>query len=59
VEIAELAGQDMAEPVTLQEPVEPQVRVVGAIMVPLWREGLTMDVLPDVHRDIVNVIADA
>jgi hypothetical protein len=35
------------------------VRVVGAIMVPHWREGLTTDVLPDVYRDIVEVIADA
>ncbi|MDQ1033444.1 hypothetical protein QF035_011026 [Streptomyces umbrinus] len=38
--LAELAGQDVAEPVTLQEPVEPEVRVVGAVMVPHWREGL-------------------
>ncbi|HKR50957.1 MAG TPA: hypothetical protein VJT72_15510 [Pseudonocardiaceae bacterium] len=57
--LAELSGQDVAEPVTLQEPVEPEVRVVGAIMVPHWREGLTRDVLPDVYRDIVEVIADA
>ena len=28
-------------------------------MVPHWREGLTTDVLPDVYRDIVEVIADA
>jgi hypothetical protein len=28
-------------------------------MVPHWREGLTADVLPDVYRDIVEVIADA
>jgi hypothetical protein len=57
--LAELSGQDVAEPVTVQEPVEPEVRVVGAIMVPHWREGLTADVLPDVYRDIVEVIADS
>ncbi|WP_020124879.1 hypothetical protein [Streptomyces canus] len=63
--LAELSGQDVAEtaslrePVAAEEPVEPVVRVVGAVMVPHWREGLTTDVLPDVYRDIVEVIADA
>lgn len=57
--LAELAGHEVAEPVTLQEPVESEVRVVGAIMVPHWRVGLTADVLPDVYRDIVEVVADA
>ena len=34
--LAELAGHDVAEPVTLQEPVESEgVGVVGAIIV--WR----------------------
>jgi hypothetical protein len=47
------------ETVAAEAPVEPEVRVVGAIMVPHWREGLTTDVLPDVYRDIVEVIADA
>ncbi|MER6695294.1 hypothetical protein [Streptomyces minutiscleroticus] len=32
---------------------------MGAIMVPHWREGLSVDVLPDVYRDIVEVVADA
>jgi hypothetical protein len=54
-----LSGQVVAETVPLQEPVKPEVRVVGAIMVPHWREGLTADVLPDVYRDIVQVVADA
>jgi hypothetical protein len=31
----------------------------GVMMVPPWREGLVADVLPDVYRDIVEVIADA
>ena len=60
--LAELSGQDVTETVPLRGPetaVEPGVRVVGAIMVPHWREGLTADVLPDVYRDIVEVIADA
>ncbi|MEU8868726.1 hypothetical protein [Streptomyces umbrinus] len=63
--LAELSGHDAAETATGQQPVaaealvEPGVRVVGAIMVPHWREGLTTDVLPDVYRDIVEVIADA
>lgn len=32
---------------------------VGVMMVPPWREGLVVAVLPDVYRDIVEVIADA
>ncbi|MCT9084809.1 hypothetical protein [Streptomyces fulvoviolaceus] len=67
--IADTSGLDSAEPTAgdagpemvapQREPVEPDVRVVGAIMVPHWREGLTSDVLPDVYRDIVEVVADA
>lgn len=54
--VAEMSGPDA----TAGEPVagEP-VRVVGAIMVPHWREGLSADVLPDVYRDIVEIVADA
>ncbi|MCX4609682.1 hypothetical protein [Streptomyces mirabilis] len=67
--IADTSGREAAEPVagnsgpeTLtpqREPVEPEVLVVGAIMVPHWREGLSADVLPDVYRDIVEVVADS
>lgn len=32
---------------------------VGAMVVPPWREGLVVGVLPGVYRDIVEVIADA
>jgi hypothetical protein len=53
-EISE-AGAPVGSP---QESSEP-VRVVGAIMVPHWREGLSVDVLPDVYRDIVEIVADA
>lgn len=54
--LAEQSGQEVAETAPLRElvapqtQVEPEVRVVGAIMVPHWREGLTTDVLPDVYR---------
>ncbi|MFD9825557.1 hypothetical protein [Streptomyces violascens] len=39
--------------------VESGVRMVGAVMVPHWRPGLSVDVLPDAYRDIVEVVADA
>ncbi|MFJ2774900.1 hypothetical protein [Streptomyces sp. NPDC087300] len=32
---------------------------VGVMMVPPWREGLVVAVLPDIYRDIVEIIADA
>lgn len=32
---------------------------VGVMAVPPWREGLVTAMLPDVYRDIVEVIADA
>ncbi|MET8284403.1 hypothetical protein ABZV80_04040 [Streptomyces sp. NPDC005132] len=55
-----LSGRDAdAGPVAGPDPVGPEVRVVGAIMVPHWREGLSSDVLPDVYRDMVEVVADA
>jgi hypothetical protein len=61
--ITDLGGSGTTAPVAVgPEPevaVEPEVRVVGAIMVPHWREGLSVDVLPDVYRDIVEVVADA
>lgn len=45
-----------AEP---ENPVHPGVRVVGAITVPHWRQGLSAAVLPDVYRDIIEVLAGA
>jgi hypothetical protein len=57
--LVELSGQEVSETAVPQEPVEPEVRVVGAVMVPRWREGLVADVLPDVYRDIMEVVADA
>ncbi|MFD4630295.1 hypothetical protein ACFVYR_20930 [Streptomyces sp. NPDC058284] len=32
---------------------------LGVMMVPPWREGLVVAVLPDIYRDIVEIIADA
>ncbi|MEV7394729.1 hypothetical protein [Streptomyces sp. NPDC091215] len=61
--ITELGGPGAGVPVAVgsgpQGVVDPGVRVVGAIMVPHWREGLSVEVLPDVYRDIVEVVMDA
>lgn len=57
--ITELSGQDAVESAVSREAVGPEVRVVGAVMVPHWREGLSVEVLPDVYRDIVEVVGDA
>ncbi|MFI5868423.1 hypothetical protein [Streptomyces sp. NPDC051546] len=58
--IGEMPGQVPVEDgaTVAQGSQGPEVRVVGAIMVPHWREGLSVDVLPDVYRDIVEVVAD-
>ncbi|MGW5251269.1 hypothetical protein ACWEQN_47830 [Streptomyces sp. NPDC004129] len=37
----------------------PAPHGVGVMMVPPWREGLAVAVLPDMYRDIVEVVADA
>jgi hypothetical protein len=57
--IMDLGGPGTTAPVAGGSEPEPGVRVVGAIMVPHWREGLPVDVLPDVYRDIVEVVTDA
>jgi hypothetical protein len=61
--ITDLGGPGARVAVTVgsgpQGVVDPEVRVVGAIMVPYWREGLSVMVLPDVYRDIVEVVTDA
>ncbi|CAM5591161.1 hypothetical protein SALBM311S_03208 [Streptomyces alboniger] len=61
--LTELSAAE-AEPDAPVEPVlEPEeVSVphgVGVMMVPPWREGLVVAVLPDVYQDIVEVVADA
>ncbi|MHC3819276.1 hypothetical protein [Streptomyces sp. DT9] len=59
-EISE-AGAPVGPPqeATAPEGSSEPVRMVGAIMVPHWREGLWVDVLPDVYRDIMEIVADA
>ncbi|MFK0160487.1 hypothetical protein ACIQVK_51640 [Streptomyces sp. NPDC090493] len=58
-ELAESGTADVSEePAVGEVSVEP-VRVVEAVMVPHWREGLSVDVLPDVYRDIGEVVADS
>ena len=60
--VAAMSAVDVAEAVGERASSgaagDPTVRVVGAIMVPHWREGLSVDALPDVYRDIVEVVAD-
>lgn len=52
---AELSARDTAGQPVAEEPVESApTRTVGTIMVPHWREGSPVDVLPDVYRDIVG-----
>jgi hypothetical protein len=59
-----LAELSAAEPVTEADvPVGPERKFhphgAGVVMVPPWREGLAAAVLPDVYRDIMEVLADA
>jgi hypothetical protein len=52
------SGPDTAE--TVASPFAgAQTRVVGVLAVPRWQPGLSVDALPRVYRDIVEVIADA
>ncbi|WP_229924154.1 hypothetical protein [Streptomyces capillispiralis] len=55
--LAELSAADAD--VESDGPAEPESHGVGAMMVPPWREGLAATVLPDVCRDIMEVVADA
>lgn len=57
--VAEMSGSVGASVAEQPMAGDQPVRVVGAIMVPHWREGLSVDALPDVYRDIVEVVADA
>ncbi|MFI0243177.1 hypothetical protein [Streptomyces sp. NPDC016845] len=59
-----LAELSAAEPdAEAKAPVEPELKSpphgAGVVMVPPWREGLAATVLPDVYRDIMEVLADA
>ncbi|MFJ8827717.1 hypothetical protein ACIREE_39025 [Streptomyces sp. NPDC102467] len=58
--LAELsAANTAAEPDAPETNETSAPHGVGVMMVPPWREGLVVAVLPDVYRDIVEIIADA
>ncbi|MCO6008401.1 hypothetical protein NE236_25825 [Actinoallomurus purpureus] len=38
---------------------EAERQVIGVLTVPNWQPGMTSEVLPQVYRDIVEVVADA
>ncbi|MFE5406941.1 hypothetical protein ACFQ9Z_37805 [Streptomyces sp. NPDC056580] len=53
---AENAPQARGAPEPKEAPVP---HGIGVMAVPPWREGLVAGVLPDVYRDIVEIVADA
>jgi hypothetical protein len=55
--VVDRPGEAMAVEDLVAKP-EP-VRVVGALMMPHWQEGVSAQVLPDVYRDIVEIVTDA
>ncbi|WP_371648090.1 MULTISPECIES: hypothetical protein [unclassified Streptomyces] len=61
--LAELSAAEADPDVAAGNAPEPSETLVphgtGVMMVPPWREGFVVAVLPDVYRDIVEVIADA
>lgn len=59
--LAELsAAEDVPEARNAPELKEaPAPHGIGVMAVPPWREGLVAGVLPDVYRDIVEIVADA
>ncbi|MGV9879576.1 hypothetical protein [Streptomyces sp. NPDC003006] len=58
--LAELSAAEAAAGPDAPETNETSVpHGVGVMMVPPWREGLVVAVLPDIYRDIVEIIADA
>ncbi|WP_329596005.1 hypothetical protein OIE43_00285 [Streptomyces pseudovenezuelae] len=61
--LAELSAADVAPEVEAHDAPEPRETPVphgnGVMAVPPWREGLVAGVLPDVYRDIVEIVADA
>jgi hypothetical protein len=59
--LAELsAAEDVPKARDAPESQEaPAPHGIGVMAVPPWREGLDAGVLPDVYRDIVEIVADA
>jgi hypothetical protein len=51
----EVVPRDASE----SEEAQPAPHGIGVMAVPPWREGLVAGVLPDVYRDIVEIVADA
>ncbi|MFD5696529.1 hypothetical protein [Streptomyces lasiicapitis] len=61
--LAELSAVEAKPDVPAEDVPEPNETSAphgsGVMMVPRWRDDLVVAVLPDVYRDIVEVIADA
>ncbi|MER7694609.1 hypothetical protein [Streptomyces sp. NPDC097610] len=61
--LAELSAAEAAPEVPAKDAPEAEgasvPHGVGVMAVPPWREGLVAQVLPDVYRDIVEIVADA
>ncbi|MFE0179195.1 hypothetical protein ACFWZ2_43515 [Streptomyces sp. NPDC059002] len=61
--LAELSAAEAEPEIVAGDVPEPDKTSAphgsGVTMVPPWREGLVVAVLPDVYRDIVEVVADA
>ncbi|MFD5595650.1 hypothetical protein [Streptomyces griseorubiginosus] len=61
--LADLSAADVVPEVEAHDAPEPRETPaphgIGVMAVPPWREGLVAGVLPDVYRDIVEIVADA
>ncbi|MFD3580928.1 hypothetical protein [Streptomyces sp. NPDC058683] len=61
--LADLSAADVAPEVEAHDTPEPRETPaphgIGVMAVPPWRKGLVAGVLPDVYRDIVEIVADA
>ncbi|MFE9610961.1 hypothetical protein [Streptomyces sp. NPDC006012] len=53
------AGQPVAEEPDASAYAGAERHVIGVLTVPNWRPGMGPEVLPQVYRDIVEVVADA
>ncbi|MEU2624940.1 hypothetical protein ABZ642_43695 [Streptomyces sp. NPDC007157] len=61
--LAELSAAEAAPEARVKDALGPEEASaphgVGVMAVPPWREGLVAQVLPDMYRDIVEIVADA
>lgn len=53
------AGQPAAKEPDASAYAGVQRQIIGVLAVPNWRPGMGPEVLPQVYRDIVDVVADA